>query len=134
MAYVRVRFQDPAAVLADYIWQVNYSDEEANERRRNIERTSPTSGVGFVRQQGEDSPETFRFAGTILHQAQFVAMNNYYDACRTRTIKFRDFTDVTYDVLITSFSTKRRRTAKNPRDPSIPLHFWEYTIEMEVLG
>lgn len=134
MGYVRERFRDPAAILPDYVFQVNHSDEEADEKRRNLERSSPTSGVGFVRQQGEDSPEVLRYSGTILHQAQKDAFDDYYDACRTRTIKFRDFTDNERDVLITAFSATRQRTAQNPRDPSIRLHFWKYTIELEVIG
>jgi hypothetical protein len=134
MGYVRERFRDPAAILPDYIFEVNHSDEEAVEQRRNLERTSPTSGVGFVRQQGADSPKTLRYTGTILTQTQYDAMQSYYDACRTRTIKFRDFTDDEMDVLITAFSPLRKRTIKNPRDNSISLHYWEYTIELEVIG
>lgn len=131
MAYVRARFRDPAAVLADYTWEVMWNEEEGSGRARNVERTAVTSGVGFVRQQGEDSPELFRFSGTILKQNQYDKMLAYYEASRLRTIKFLDFTNVEHEVLITKFDTRRRRTLKNPRDSSINLHFWEYTIEME---
>lgn len=131
MAYVRAKFHDAASILGDYEWQIMWDEEEGRERIRNLERTAVTSGVGFVRQQGEDSPELFRFSGTALHQNQIDKMNDYYDACETRTIFFTDFDDTTHEVLITKFNPKRVRTLKNPRDSSIPLHYWTYEIEME---
>lgn len=134
MAYVRMKFKDPAAVLADYTWEVMHTEEESNERRRNVERTAPTSGVGFVRQQGQASPRVLRYTGVILTAAQKTAFDAYYDACETRTIRLLDFDNTEYEVLITSFDPKRERTLRNPRDSSIPLHFWRYTIELEVIG
>jgi hypothetical protein len=133
MSYVRDKFIDPAGMLGTYSWQVNHSTEEANDRRRNIERSSPTAGVGFVRQQGEDSPNLLRYSGTILHQNQYDVFASYYDACRTRTIYFRDFTGAKSEVIVTDWSVQRVPTAHNPRDPSIPLHYYKYTIEMEVI-
>ena len=44
-----------------------------------------TTGTGFVRQQGPPSPQVFKYTGTILTQAQFDAMKDYFDACATRT-------------------------------------------------
>ena len=134
MAYFRTRFRDGAAVLATYEWQIMHDEEQGSDLRRNVERTAVTSGVGFVRQQGEDSPQLLRFNGTILHSAQLAAMRDYYDACRTRTIFFRDIDGTEYEVLITSFNPQRRRTIKNPRDSAINLHFWDYEIEMEIVA
>lgn len=134
MAYVRERFRDAAGLLATYEFQVNHSEEEGQDRRRSIERTAVTSGVGYVRQQGTDSPTTLKYTGTILHQNQYNLMAAYYEACRTRTIFFRDFTNTEYEVLITAWDPVRKRTLKNPRDSTINLHFWTYSIEMEVVG
>lgn len=131
MAYVRARFRDAAAILGEYEWQIMWDEEEGEELTRNLERTAVTSGVGFVRQQGADSPQLFRFSGKILEQNQYDKMKAYYEASRLRTVFFRDFTGTEYEVLITKFNPKRRRTLHNPRDTSIPLHFWEYEIEME---
>lgn len=135
MSYVRARFRDPAAILADYTWQVMWSEEEGRDFRRNLERTAVTSGVGFVRQQGEDSPQTFKLSGTILHKNQYDRMKAYYEACRTRTILFRDFEDTEYEVIFTSFNPQRKRTLRNPKDAAnIPLHYWSYQAELEVIG
>jgi hypothetical protein len=133
MAYAREKFIDPAAILPDYVWQVNHSDEDDTQLQRDWERTATTAGTGFVRQQGPRSPQTFRFNGTILHLNQFQQMYAYFLACDTRTIYFRDFEGHKYEVLIRAFNYKRQRTVRNPRDTSIPLHFWTYTIEMEVI-
>lgn len=133
MSYVRATFKDPKGDLDDYTWQVMWTEEEGRDRRRNIERTALTAGVGFVRQQGEDSPETFKLTGTILHAAQKTAMDNYYAASRTRTIRFLDFENNEYEVLFTAWNAGRKRTLHNPRDPSIPLHYWTYTAELEVV-
>lgn len=134
MSYVRARFRDPAAILSDYVWQVMWDEEEGEELTRNLERTAVTGGVGVVRQQGEPTPGLFRFSGTILHKAQYDAFKAYFAACETRTVFFRDFDDTEYEVFITKFNPKRRRTLKNPRDASIALHFWEFEIEMEKVG
>jgi hypothetical protein len=132
--YVRQQFRDPLAVLAPYVFEVNHSEEEAAERKRNIERTAPSAGVGFVRQQGEDSPQLFRFTGTILTQSQKDAMDAYYEASQSRTIFFRDFTDVEYEVLFTDWNPTRKRAARNTRDPVNFLHYWTYSMELEVIG
>jgi hypothetical protein len=134
MAYVRDKFIDPTGTYPPYVWQVNHAEEEDTQRQRSIERTAVTSGVGFVRQQGEDSPLIFRWTGTILHLNQIQQMLLYYSLCSTQTIHLRDFEGHKYEVLITSFNYKRRRTVRNPRDTSIPLHFYEYTIEIEALN
>jgi len=131
VSYTRAKFHDAASLLADYTWQIMWDEEEGSDFTRNIERTAVTSSVGFVRQQGEDSPQLFRFSGKFLHANQYTQMKAYFDACRTRTIFFTDFDGDTHEVLITKFNPKRRRTIHNPRDSSINLHFYEYQIEME---
>lgn len=130
----REQFRDPFGVVAAYSFQVNHSDEDAQEKKRNIETTAPTTGVGFVRQQGDASPEVLRYSGTILHKAQKDAMDAYYALCDTQTIFFRDFTGEEREVMITNFNPVRKRAAANPQDPvNAPLHYWTYTIEMQVI-
>lgn len=134
MAYTRDRFRDPSAALATYDWEINHFQEDGADKRRTIERTAVTSGVGFVRQQGEDSPEVLRYKGTILSQTQYDKMVAYYEACRTRTIFFRDFTGDEKEVIITAFNPLRKWVANNPRGGTTnPGHIWTYDIEMEVV-
>jgi hypothetical protein len=134
MAYVRAQFRDAAAILPPYQMQIMWNEEEGLDLRRNYERTTVTSGVGFVRQQGEDSPSLLRFRGTILHSTQMFWMTAYYQASRDRTIFFRDFGGSEYEVLFTAFNPQRVRTLHNPRDSTIPLHYWTYDMELEVVG
>lgn len=134
MTYVRNRFTDPANVVAQYVWAINHKEEDGAAFQRQLERTTTTDGVGFVRQQGSASPQIRRYKGTILAQAQYDAMKSYYDLCETQTIYFRDFQDGEFEVLITLFNPVRKYTIQNPRDPSIPFHYWTYDIEMEVIN
>lgn len=131
--YQRNEFRAPSGALPTYQWQVNHSDEEAVTRSRNIDATAPTSNVGLVMQQGSDGPLTFRFTGTILHAQQFAMMRAYYDLTQRETVIFTDFTGDEYEVVISSFTPLRKRTLRNPRDLSIPLHYWTYTIEIMVI-
>jgi hypothetical protein len=85
-----------------------------------------------VRQQGAQQPLTAQLSGTILHLAQFEQFWAWFGICDYRTIFFRDFYGDEYEVVITNFDPQRLR-GRNPQDPSIPLHYWKYTMEMEVL-
>lgn len=137
MAYVRNRFRN-AATGDTYEWHVNHSEEQELGKERSIEHTGLSGGflsgsTGVVRQVGLDSPMVLSFTGTIFHAAQHQEMIDWFQLCRTQTVEFRDFTGDEYEVLITSFKPIRKRTLRNPRDPSIPLHYWTYTITMEVI-
>jgi hypothetical protein len=134
----REQFRDSlssaAGGLPTYQWEINHSEESANEQTRSIEDTANTAGTGYVRQQGTTSPEIRRWSGTILTKTQYDAMQDYYAACSSRTIFLTDFTGEEREVVITSFNPTRKRTVRNPRDASIPLHYWTYEITMEVIA
>jgi hypothetical protein len=115
-----------------YDWHINHAEEEEGGRAREITLSGNTSGLGLVRQQGAQQPLTLRWAGAILHREQFVAMWHWFGLCELRTIFLRDFHGDEYEVVITNFDPSRVR-GRNPQDPSIPLHYWKYTIEMQVL-
>lgn len=135
MPYSRNRFRDPLAILATYEWEINHGTEEADEKRRNIERTAPTGGVGFVRQQGEASPRVLKRAGDILTMTQKDAMDAYYAACDRSTVFFRDIDGVELEVIITAFNATRVGVAWNQRDTvNMRHHIYRYTIEMEVVS
>lgn len=134
MAYGRCKFIDPApGGLGAYNWQVNYDTEESFGKRRNIERTASTGGIGTVRQQGVDEPLTIRVTGVILHAAQHQKMIDYFSVCKHRSIIYEDFEGYQAEVLIVEFKPLRKRTMRNPRDPSIRLHYFEYSLELDVL-
>lgn len=127
----RNRFTNPATG-AFYDWPINHTEEEAAGKTRTITRTSNTGLVGLVKQQGDDGPMLMKLTGTILTRDQFRQMWAWYSLSRMQTIYFRDFDGQEAEVQVTSFLPKRERTLRNPRDPSIPHHYWSYTIEMEV--
>lgn len=127
----RNRFVDPASGIA-YNWTINHTEESEQGKTRNITRTASTAGVGIIRQQGDDGQLILKLSGTILHREQFRGFWQWYQLCRTQTIYFYDFDDQGYEVQITSFLYARKRTLRNPRDPSAPYHYWTYTMEMEV--
>jgi hypothetical protein len=126
----RNTFTDPATG-DHYDWQVNHDTEEAVSKARAITRTATTNNVGSVRQQGADGPLVLKFSGTILHRSQLREMWRWYELCRMQTIYFTDFDGQSYEVQISEFSPLRKRTLRNPRDPSLN-HYWTYTITMDV--
>lgn len=125
-------FTDPATG-DEYNWHVNHNVEQAFGKQRNVERTARTGFQGYVRQQGDDGPLILQFQGEILHRAQYQQMWHFYHLCETQTIYFTDFFGDEAEVQITHFTPTRVRVAKNPSDPSIPFHRWDYTIEMDVV-
>ena len=127
------RLRDGASILATYEFDVNHHEEEDSGQSRNITRTAPTSGVGFVRQQGISAPFTKKYVGTILRQSQYDAIQAYYEACANRTVFFRDYTGEESEVVIITFSTTRVAVLRNPREPSL-MHIWKYRLEMEVIA
>jgi hypothetical protein len=134
MAYGRVRLTDLApGGLGDYSWPANYSEEGEFGRRRNYERTASTSGVGVVRQQGDDGPVVISVTGTILEKDQHSFFCAFMKIGKLRTLIFTDFEGHQYEVLMTAYLPTRQRAARNPRDPSILLHYYKYQMEMEAV-
>lgn len=131
MARVSNRFTDPKTG-AIYDWRVNHDTEEDVGRTRQITLSGNTSGLGLVRQQGAQTPLTLKLSGAILHLSQLEAMWHYFQLCESQTIYFRDFYGDEYEVTITAFSPVRKR-GENRNDPTIPHHYYTYTLEMQVL-
>lgn len=133
MARIANRFTASDGTIYD--WQVNHDEEDEFGRTRNIEHTATVAGAtgDIVRQQGDDSPAVIKLSGTILHEAQVTEFDAWMLRTRFETIHFRDFTGDEYEVIITSFLPKRVRTLKNPRDPTAPLWYWKYSMEMDVI-
>lgn len=133
MAYSRNRFVDPAGVYPAYNWPVNHSEEEAFGRTHNVEQTATTNNLGLVRQQGPDDPLALKLSGTIFHEAQHGQFIGWWALSSQHSIYFYDFTGAGYEVTITSYLPTRKATLRNPRDRSIPLHYYSYTMEMDIL-
>lgn len=133
MARVPNRFYD-ASDDAEYLWPINHLQEEEGGTTTSVARSAPTSGIGVVRQQGEETPLKFTFQGTILDPAQHEAFVEWRERCRTHTVQFRDFAGEEYEVLITSYRPRREWVAHNPRGGTTARnHIWRYTLEMDVI-
>jgi hypothetical protein len=133
MAYGRNTFINPASGAA-YEWPVNHSEEAQFGKTRTITTGGNTGHTGLALQQGDDAPMVIELTGTIFHQAQFDAFVEWFGLCTHQSVQFVDFAGDGYEVILTEFQPLRRRTLRNPRDPSIPLHYWTYTMRMHVLG
>lgn len=132
MASVRNKFINPANGV-EYAWLVNHDEEQAAGKSRNITRTAPTADTGLVKQQGDDGPYLINVSGKILDRSQLVMFWLCYATCRTQTLHFLDFDGQRYEVQITDFAPQRVRKEYSPsRDPSTPMHYWTYTMTMEV--
>jgi hypothetical protein len=134
MAYGRVMLHDVApGGIGVYAWQVNYSEEDEFGIGRSLDSTKTTDGLHTVIQQGDDEAMVFRLSGTILHQAQYEKFIAYSAIGRSRSMWYTDFEGYIYEVMLSSFKARRSRTIRNPRDPSIRLHYYTYTMELHVI-
>lgn len=130
----RNKFVDPRTAF-EYPWPINHDAEEQFGKTRNINHSANTENVGLVRQQGDMDPLTIRLTGTILERAQLLQFWAWFNLCETQTIRFQDFEDNIFEVIVSAFQPLRKRVSKNPRDPAnAPTHVWTYSIEMDVIS
>lgn len=128
------QFIDPAGVVPTYLWDVNHDEEEGFGKSRAIEHTANTGNTGLVRQQGSQEPMLLKLSGTILKLDQYNKFWLWWTLCDYRTFHYQDFTGFRAEVLITDFQPKKVRAAKNNRGGTDnPLHYWKYTMTMEVI-
>lgn len=133
MAYGRDTFHNPATGET-YAWPVNHSEESEFGKKREVSTGAPTGHTGLTFQQGADDPMVLELDGTILHHLHYQQMIRWWSLSGGQSIYFTDFAGDSYEVLITDFNAVRKRTLRNPRDSSIPLHYWTYTLRMQVIG
>jgi hypothetical protein len=126
------RFFDPSD-STEYLWPINHLEEDDIGITTGISTSAPTSGIGLVRQQGEDSAMSIIVRGTILTLAQHQTFIAWKARSRNHTIYFTDFAGEQYEVLIKSYLPRRERVQKNPRDPLMPNYVIRYTMEMDVI-
>ena len=124
-------FTNPATGT-DYVWRVNHDEEQEFGKARTVDRAGRSGNVGLVRQQADDAPLTMTLSGKIVHRDQYTMMWALFQLCASQTVYFVDFDDQQYEVLITDFRPVRLR-GKTSRDPSVPKHYWTYTIAMDVI-
>lgn len=116
-----------------YEWPLNHEGEEDSGRGINITSTVNTGGFGLVRQQGDFDPFVLKWTGSILEEAQWVEMWRWNEICRAQTIYLRDFTGATYEGIISEWTPKRVRVAKNMRGGTVnEFHKHEYTFAFTV--
>jgi hypothetical protein len=126
-------FADPAGVRGSYAWDYNHEAENETGLDAEVQATANTAGVGFVLQQDDPSPRTMSLTGTILKRAHLVQMLQWTHLSQLHSIYFTDFAGDKYEVVITGFTTARKR-GRNRRDPAnAPLWYWTYTLNMLVL-
>lgn len=131
-------FHDPAGVRPDYPWTRNHNKEDTFGKRRNIEQSAPTlgagaTGVGLVKQQSDEDPLVFKLGGRIVTEEQHQQFVQWYALCGLQTIYYYNYAGDNYEVIITAYEPTRVPVAKNPADPSIPFHVYDYSLEMEVI-
>lgn len=134
MARIPCQFQDPAGVVADYNWAINYLTESPMGRKRSESVTAPTNNTGVVRQQGTEAPINRQLSGTILTEAQHSAFIQWWVLCRTQTIYFQDVNGDLAEVLIVDYEAQKNYTAWNTKDPvNAPYHYYTYTLTMDII-
>lgn len=127
------QFIDPLGAQATYNWPINHLTESPRGRKRMTTAVAPTGGIGTVRQQGSEPPLQLVFQGTILTEAQRQTMIFWWVLCRTQTIIFNEFDGETFEVIITDYEEQKIATDYNRNDPTIPFHYYTYTITMDVI-
>lgn len=132
MAYGRCQLLDPSPTGRVYDWQVNFSEEDDFGATRGVTAMTTTGGK-IILQQGEEEPTVWRITGTILHRHQNLVFHDFFRRGKFQTLIFTDFEGHQYEVLFTAYRPKRERVALNPRDPTIPLHIYRYTMELTVV-
>lgn len=126
------KFTNPATGL-EYSWDMNHETEEATGKTRNISRAANTGLTGAVKQQGDDGPLILNYSGKIMKRSQLQQFWAWYELCESQTIIFTDYDGQSYEVQITSFlPTRVRKLSFTGRDPSLPHHYYTYTMTMGV--
>lgn len=130
---MRDKFTNPANGEV-YEFDIGHSSEEPTSKTRQVSNSANTANTGLIAQQGDVQPLVLKYSGTILKKSQHVEMWRWYQLCESQTIFFTDYDGNEYEVQITDFAPTRQATLRNPRDPqNAPLHYWTYTIAMQVI-
>lgn len=128
----RATFTNPATGET-YQWHRNPEAAEDRGKNRQITGTANTGLTGRVRQQGDDGSVVLKYTVRVVHTAMRQALWRWYQLCATQTIFYTDHDGAQYEVQITALSEKPvRRMRQTSPDPSMPLVYYEFQIEMEV--
>jgi hypothetical protein len=128
----RNQFYNPATGEG-YPWPINHSDENSFGKARQVNTGANTANTGLTMQQGDDEPMVIEVTGTILHSAQHAAMIRWFAISKQQTIYFTDYSGDSYEVVILAYQPTRQRTLGNPRDRTMPFHYYKYTLRMHVV-
>lgn len=130
----RDRFVNPANGQA-FDWPVNHESEDEQAKTRTLAARATTGLNRRVWTQGEDQPMTLRWMGKILSRNHLRTMWDWYNLSGSQTVYLYDFDGQGYEVFITAFRPKReRKLSYYGKDPTVPHHYWSYTIEFVVVS
>ena len=130
---MRDTFIDPLTGF-EWVWEVGHEEEDSVGKARPVTHSANTANTGLIRQQGDVGPLVLKYGGKILHLKQYKEMWRFYQLCETQTIIYKDYFGEEFEVVITDFEPQRFPTVRNPKDfANMPLHYYKYTITMEVV-
>lgn len=121
---VRWTFYDPT-IPETYTFDINPSEGGTPTRRKKIEYQNTAAPDGKVLVfEGRDEPQEFTFTGTILTEAHYTTLVNWFS--KRRQIKVTDDLGREHWIYIKSFDATRQRAVHYPWKHS-------FTIEAVVL-
>lgn len=130
----QVTFTDPKTAET-YMWPVNPNPDAVTQpaqRQRNISRTSNTSNIGVVRQQGDDGPLIIHWEFNVYHRAHEEALWLWYERSRSQSIYLTDWDGDTYNGQIIALGRQQIGVLDGPFDAHTRLFYAKYTFEFEV--
>lgn len=118
-------FADPSNGTT-HEWEINPSSLSSSPRRKKVAyNPSPVPGGNLNAFEGEQEAVTNSASGTVLTEAQYDSMIEWFS--KRRLLTLRDEYGITYTIYITKFIPKRVRNQQYP---------WrhEYTFEYVITG
>jgi len=108
----RWRFDDPVDSTS-YTFPINPNDGGTpnNEKTITVSPTTAPDGAVVVT-EGLDKPQEIEFKGTILFEAQYTAMVEWFN--KRHVILLTDDLDRQFRIYITSFVASRKRAQQHP--------------------
>lgn len=113
-------FYDPVT-FESYAWPVNPRTGAAPSYRKNVTKKATTGAGGAVLIfEGADQPQSFNFSGTILTEAQYNVMIEWWE--KRRIITITDDLGRDWNVYFESFEPTREPRMSHP---------WRHTYSAE---
>lgn len=124
MAVNKWLFQD-LVTLDEYQFEINPNDGAAPSRQKRTTQSSSSAPGALGKPllfEGRDDLDRFDFSGTLLTQAQFDALNEWYD--KRYLVRVTDDFLIERNIYIEGVSFKRLRKHNHP---------WAHTFDVKAL-